>query len=65
MPAAYIVEDRHLAGSLHDSTETASPATKVREGAAQAALGQTAVLRAISAVDRRAQIHWGGFVSSR
>src|SRR5262249_46090725 len=68
LPGVHVVEDRDLAGTLHNSAETADPAAKVRQGAAQTTLAQATVLRTISAVDRpaasAAHINWRRFVSS-
>src|SRR5512132_3230036 len=42
---AEVVIDRHHAGSLHDSTESANEITKIRKRAAETALAEAAVLR--------------------
>ena len=69
-PSRSFVEHRDLAGSLHNPTEAASDITEIRQGSAQAALVQAALLGAVGAVDNpggsgAGQVHRRRLVSSR
>src|SRR3989442_12310890 len=64
----HVVEDRDVAGSLHNSTEAADKIAKIRQGTVQTALAEAAVLGAIGSVDNRtqaAQVHRRRLLSSR
>src|SRR3989442_11035251 len=64
----HVVEDRDVAGSLHNSTEAADKIAKIRQGTVQTALAEAAVLRAIGSADNRtqaAQVHRRRLLPSR